>query len=110
MTISHPDSLAVFCLDGQQFALAVASVERVVHAVEIAPLPGAPQGVRGVVNFRGTVVPVFDLRVRFGQAGREVQITDNLVIANTARRKVALMVDAAVSVVAAGEAGMVAAT
>ncbi len=109
MTKSHPDSLAVFCLDDQQFALAVASVERIVHAVEIAPLPGAPPGVRGVINFRGTVLPVFDLRVRFGQALRDVRVTDHFVIVNTLRRKVALMVDAAVSVVGAGEAGVVAA-
>jgi purine-binding chemotaxis protein CheW len=110
MTKSNPDSLAVFSLDDQKFALAVASIERIVHAVEIAPLPGAPRGVRGVINFQGSVIPVFDLRVRFGQAGRDVRVTDHLVIANTARRKVVVIVDAAVSVVGAGEAGVVAST
>lgn len=106
---SNPDSLAVFSLGDQKFALAVASIERIVHAVEIEPLPGAPHGVRGVINFRGAVLPVFDLRVRFGQAGRDLRITDHLVVVKTARRKVALIVDDGIGVVGSGEAGVVAA-
>lgn len=109
MTKSLPDSLAVFCLDDQQFALAAASIDRIVHAVEIAPLPGAPRGVRGVINFRGTVLPVFDMRARFGEVERGLRITDQFVIANTARRKVALIVDAAVGIIGPGEAKVVAA-
>jgi purine-binding chemotaxis protein CheW len=109
MTKSHPDSLAVFSLDDQQLALAVARLETVVQAVEISPLPGAPRGVRGVINVQGKVVPVFDLRVRFGRAEREVRVADHFVIVNTERRKVALIVDAAVGVVRADEAQVVAA-
>jgi purine-binding chemotaxis protein CheW len=65
--------------------------------------------VRGVINVQGKVVPVFDLRMRFGRAEREVRVTDHFVIVNTARRKVALIVDAAVGVVRAEEAQVVAA-
>ena len=109
MTKALPHSLAVFSLDDQPFALAVASVKRVVRAVEIAPLPGAPRGVRGVINVQGEVIPVFDLRVRFGRPERDVRVTDHLVIADTGRRHVALIVDAAAGVVKADDAQVVAA-
>lgn len=103
MTKAHSESLAIFSLDGQSLALAVASVDTVVQAVEIAPLPGAPAGVRGIINVHGEVIPVFDLRVRFGAAERPLRLTDHLVIARTSRRKVALVVDAAIEVVNADE-------
>ena len=109
MTKAHPDSLAVFSLDDQPLALAVASVVTIRRAVEIAPLPGAPRGVRGVINMRGRIIPVFDLRVRFGRPERDLRVTDYLVIADTGRRTVALIVDAAIGVVAAGEAQVIAA-
>ena len=101
MTKPPHDSLVVFSLDDQQFALNVSAVERVVRAVEVTPLPGAPAGVCGVVDLHGAIIPVFDLRAHFGQPSREVRPEDHLVIARTARRKVALLADAALGVVSA---------
>ena len=62
------DSLVVFRMGKQEFALGVDAVERVVRAVEIAPLADAPRGVLGMVNVRGSEVPVFDLTARPGGA------------------------------------------
>lgn len=92
-------SLVVFRIGEQEFAVGVAAIERVVRAVEIAPLPEAPRGVRGVINLQGRVVPVFDLWARFGQPAREVRASDHLMIAHTLWRTVALLVDAVVGVV-----------
>jgi purine-binding chemotaxis protein CheW len=93
------NSLVVFQIGEQEFAVGVAAVERVLRAVEIAPLPGAPAGVRGVINLQGRVVPVFDLRTRFGQPARDVRASDHLIVAHTHWRTVALLVDAVVGVV-----------
>ena len=101
MTKPPHDSLVIFSLDDQQFALNVSAVERVVRAVEITPLPGAPAGVCGVIDLHGAVIPVFDLRAHCGQPSREVRPEDHLVIVRTARRKVALLADAALGVVGA---------
>ena len=79
----------------QEFALGVDAVERVVRAVEIAPLADAPRGVLGMVNVRGSEVPVFDLTARPGGA---VHAADHLIIARTPRRTVALLVEAVESV------------
>lgn len=108
MTPPSPHSVAIFSLDDRSFALDVAKIEQVVRAVEIAPLPEAPPGVLGIIGVRGRIVPVFDLRVRFGLPSRAVRASDFLLIAHTGRRTVALSVDAVAGVVPASEAHIVA--
>lgn len=99
-----PDSVVVFALDDLRFALSMNAVERVVRAVEVSPIPDSPKGVLGVVNVHGRIMPVYDVRARFGLEPREVRLTDHLVIAHTANSEVAVLVDAAVDVVATGSA------
>lgn len=86
--------LLVFRLDGRRFSLRLSVVERVERAVEIIPLPQMPENVLGIVNLRGQVVPVFNLRRRFHLRERELDPRDRLIFARTARRPVALVVDA----------------
>lgn len=89
----------VFALDMQRFALPLAAVRRIVRAVEVTPLPGAPGIVLGAIDLAGRVVPVLDIRKRFGLPEREVDPSDHFLIATTPRRDVALVIDAAHSVV-----------
>ena len=88
------DQYTVFTLDEQRYALYLSAVTRVVRTVEITPLPKAPDIVQGVVNVQGQVVPVVDIRKRFRLPEREMELSDQLVIANAARRTVALILDA----------------
>lgn len=67
--------------------------------VEITPLPKAPEIVLGIVNFHGRIVPAINLRSRFSLPDRPVSLTDQLIIARTPRRAVALVVDAVEGVV-----------
>lgn len=101
--------LVVFTLAEQRYALRLGSVERVVRAVEITPLPQAPEIVLGVINMQGRVVPVVNVRKRFGLAEREIELSDQFIIARTSRRAVALVVDAVNDVVSCAEAQQVAA-
>jgi purine-binding chemotaxis protein CheW len=87
--------LVVLALDEQRLAVPLATVDRIVRAVEVTPLPGAPPVVLGVINVQGTVLPVINLRRRCRLPEREIETTDMLVIAHTARRSVALLVDRA---------------
>lgn len=85
--------LVVFHLDEQRYGLPLAAVERVVRAVEVTPLPKAPEIVLGVVNVRGRVVPVVDLRRRFRLPARGLAPSDQFVLARAARRTLAMVVD-----------------
>ena len=100
MTVApQPCQLVVFHLDEQRYALHLAAVERIVAVPEVTPLPHAPEIVLGVVNVGGRVAPVVDIRRRFKLPMREVHLSDHLIIASTARRMVAMIVDGATGVI-----------
>lgn len=91
--------LVVFLLDDERFALYLSAVDKVVRVVDVTPLAQAPQAVLGIVNVQGTVVPVFNIRQRFHLPEREILLTDQLIVAHTARRPVAMIVDAVADIV-----------
>ena len=68
-------------------------------AVQLAPLPDAPPAIVGIVNRRGSALPVLDLRRRLGLPTRQVQLDDRLVVLQAAARDIGLLVDAAVDVI-----------
>lgn len=86
--------LLMFALDEQRYALSLTSVERVVRLVEITPLPAALDVVMGIINVQGRVVPVINLRKQLRLPERQLTLSDQLIIARTSRRRVALVVDA----------------
>jgi purine-binding chemotaxis protein CheW len=85
--------VVIFEIAAQRFGLPLESVEQALRIVEITPLPKAPAPVAGVINVHGTVIPVIDLRGRFRLPQRDRIITDQLLIANTSARRLALCVD-----------------
>jgi purine-binding chemotaxis protein CheW len=93
--------LVVFTLDEQRYGLRLSAVERVVRAVEVTPLPSAPEIVLGVINLAGRVVPVMNVRQRFGLPEKESDLSDQFIIARTAMRTVALLVDSVSALVEA---------
>jgi purine-binding chemotaxis protein CheW len=56
----------IFQVEAQWYGLPVAQVLRIIEMVAMLDLPGAPQGVQGMINVQGQVVPVIDLRRRWG--------------------------------------------
>jgi purine-binding chemotaxis protein CheW len=81
--------LLVFELAGVRYALELRAVREVVRAVLIAPLPDAPPAIEGVIAVRGELIPVYDLRARFGLAPRALDPQEMLIIAWTGTRLVA---------------------
>lgn len=91
--MSDAVQLVVFCLEGQRHALRHDAVERATPAAEVTPLPGAPAAVLGVIDVGGRILPVFSLRRHLGLPDRALRLSDVFLIARTARRPVALLVD-----------------
>lgn len=89
--------LVVMLVGAQRCALRLCDVQEIVRAVAVTPLPGAPPITEGVVDVRGDVVPVLDVRQRIGQPPRAVRLDDHFVIARAATRTVALRADGAVT-------------
>ena len=82
--------LVPFLLDDHRYALHLGVVERVIPAVEITPLPKAPEIVLGLINIRGKIIPTLNIRRRLQLPERETELTDHFIIANTPKRTVAL--------------------
>lgn len=89
------ETWVLFTVNGQVYALDLWEVERIVRAVEVQPLPEVPAYVVGVVDVHGTVLPVVDLRARFGWATRPLALNDHFLIARSPTHSVVLPVDAA---------------
>ena len=84
----------VFRLDEGRYALPLATVDRIVRAVHVTPMLRAPGIVLGAIDVQGRVLPVFNIRSRFGLPERTVNPADHFLIAHTARRTVVLVIDA----------------
>ena len=90
--------LVEFALDGRRYGLLLSTVARVVRMVDVTPLPKAPEIVLGVINVRGQVIPVVNIRRRFRLPEREPTLSDHIVIARTTRRTAALITDSVAGV------------
>ena len=93
-----------FLLDGTLYALRLETVERVVPAANLTPLPGAPAVVLGLLDFEGRIVPVVDIRARFRLPVREMGVEDFIIIAKTSRKTLGILVDAPGEVINVAEA------
>jgi purine-binding chemotaxis protein CheW len=85
--------IVIFTLDSRKYALHLSRVLQVVHAVDVTPLPGAPDTVLGAITVRGTILPVYDIRKRFGLDKKEISLTDHFIIAQARTGTVVLIAD-----------------
>ena len=92
-TANKDTQLLSFKLDDQEYALGIANVVQVVRMVAITPVPKAPQVVEGVINLRGKVIPVVNLRKRCSLPPKPYGVNNHLLIAKTNQRVMALIVD-----------------
>lgn len=85
--------LVIFSIDEQQYALPLSAVERILRVVQVTPLPEAPEIITGVINVQGRIIPVVNIRSLFGLPGREINLSDQLLIAHTPKNTLALLVE-----------------
>lgn len=88
-----------FRLEGELYGINVIQVQEVLRVTEIAPVPGAPDYVLGIINLRGNVVTVIDTRRRFMLSEREIDDDTRIVIIEVLGQIVGLLVDGVAEVV-----------
>jgi purine-binding chemotaxis protein CheW len=88
-----------FALSGQQYCVDIMSVREIRMLQSITYLPGAPDYVCGVINLRGSIVPVCDLRLRLGQGHTEITVSHAVVIVAIDGRANGLLVDEVLDIV-----------
>ncbi|BCV66076.1 chemotaxis protein CheW [Shewanella carassii] len=88
-----------FRLDNETYGINVMQVQEVLRYTEIAPVPGAPHYVLGIINLRGNVVTVIDTRSRFGLPSAEVDDSTRIVIIEAEKQVIGILVDSVAEVV-----------
>lgn len=98
--------LLVFQIAGREHALRVEDVVEVVRMVAASPLPEAPPWVVGVINFRGRVIPLIDVRGRIGAPAREADLSTPIVVVQNPQVAAGLVVDDVVEVLTVQSAAL----
>ena len=88
-----------FKLDNETYGINVMQVQEVLRYSEIAPVPGAPLYVLGIINLRGNVVTVIDTRQRFGLESSDVTDNTRIVIIEAEKQVIGILVDSVAEVV-----------
>lgn len=91
-----------FLLDDQEYGLEIFKIREIRGYAPITPIPNVPPHVRGVMNLRGTVLPVIDLRMKFRLPQVEYNKFTVIVIATVGKKTVGLLVDAVSDVLMVG--------
>jgi purine-binding chemotaxis protein CheW len=84
-----------FRVGGETFGVPISLVHEIVRVPEITAVPDSPQYVEGVINLRGRIVPVIDLRKRFGEATPARNKKNRVLVTDVDSKIVGLIVDAA---------------
>lgn len=96
------EQLVVFELVNETYGVDINRVQSIIQMQEITYVPGAPQFIEGVINLRGAVVPVVDLRTRFELAHRDGQ-EGVVVIVELEEHQIGVIVDAVTDVTMVSE-------
>ncbi len=88
-----------FQVDKETFGVNVLQVQEVLKFTEITPVPGAPSYVLGIINLRGNVVTVIDIRSRFGLPPKEVDDVSRIIFAEAHGHIIGMLVDNVTEVV-----------
>lgn len=88
-----------FQLEEETYGINVMQVREVLRHTEIAPVPGAPDYVLGIINLRGNVVTVIDTRSRFGLMQGEITDNTRIIVIESERQVIGILVDSVAEVV-----------
>lgn len=100
MIISNANmKFVIFKMDEEYYGIDIANVKSIERIQYFARVPNAPKYVKGVINLRGEVVPVLDLRLRFDLAPREVDSNSRIIIVFVNDLEIGLLVDSSSEVI-----------
>jgi len=90
--------VVIFTLNRQQYGVDIAKVYEIIRMPAITPIPHAPYFVEGVINLRGKIIPVIDLRKRFGMSEIERDKATRIIVVDVDGLTVGMIVDSVMEV------------
>ncbi len=100
MTAAAKQKFMTFRLGDETYGLPILKVRELIGALDVTRVPGAPPFMRGVMNLRGKVIPVADLKLKLGMAGGASSEQPVIMVVHSARGPMGLLVDEVLEVMA----------
>ncbi len=97
------DQYLTFVLNGEEYGIPILKVHEIRGFSMVTPIPNTPAFIRGAINLRGTVIPVIDLRERFGMPTVEPDRFSVIIVVTVGTRTMGLIVDAVSDVLNVGD-------
>lgn len=91
--------LVTFQLGREEYGVEIASVQEIIRASDITPVPGAQAHVRGVINLRGKIIPVVDLRKRFALPDISACDDMRIIVIELGQKRIGMLVDSVSQVI-----------
>jgi purine-binding chemotaxis protein CheW len=88
------DQFLTFTLQDEEYGIEILRVQEIKGFSKVRPIPNAPHYIKGAMNLRGTVVPIVDLRARFGMPDAEYNQFTVIIMVSVSSKVVGLVVDA----------------
>lgn len=98
MTDIEERQVVVFELGDEKYGIAISTVREIIRMPTVTQMPGAPEHVRGVINLRGRVIPVVDLRTRFRLPAVELTADTRVLVVDILGENIGVVVDAVTEV------------
>lgn len=93
ITASQTEKYLTFILDDQFYAIPIANVIEIIAMQETTKMPDFPDYVKGVINLRGTIIPLIDVRLRFHKPEREYDARTSVIVVSVNDVQVGFIVD-----------------
>jgi purine-binding chemotaxis protein CheW len=90
------DLYLCFNIAGEQYAVEIKDVAEIKNDCAITPVPQTPVYVKGIINLRGDIAPVLDVRIRFGMEEKEFDDKSCVIIVRVNKQVIGLIVDAVI--------------
>lgn len=89
----------LFLVDGKIYGIPSNNFDRVYRSLEITTLPNSPSIIQGIFNLHGEIIPVINIRIRFGIQDREISLIDKIMVLNFNQKRFAIVVDDVIKII-----------
>ena len=100
--IAEPEEFLTFTLGTEEYGIEILKVQEIRSYEQVTKIANAPEFIKGVVNLRGTIVPIVDMRIKFNLGAADYTQFTAVIILNVARRVLGMVVDSVSDVIALG--------
>ena len=92
-TLKSADRYLTFCVDDEKYGIHISRIKEIIATINITHIPKTPDFVKGVINLRGSVIPVVDVRLKFGMKEKEMDIDSAIIIYEVNKASIGFIVD-----------------